>query len=127
MLSGLGPREHLRQHGIAAAVDLPGVGANLQDHLMWGQVHAVRAGRDTGFTPSRATHALAALCDHVVRSPSACCPHSAQPTHPANTLPAHTRSLAARRCAAAMLCYAVLCYAVLCYAMLCWARCAAAA
>ncbi len=33
MLSGLGNADHLRQHGIAVRVDLPGVGANLQDHL----------------------------------------------------------------------------------------------
>lgn len=32
MLSGLGPSEHLRQHGIAVRADLPGVGSNLQDH-----------------------------------------------------------------------------------------------
>jgi len=30
--SGLGPAAHLQQHGIAARVDLPGVGSNLQDH-----------------------------------------------------------------------------------------------
>jgi choline dehydrogenase len=33
MLSGIGPAEHLKEHGIAVAVDLPGVGENLQDHL----------------------------------------------------------------------------------------------
>ena len=33
MLSGIGPADHLREHGIAIAHDLPGVGANLQDHL----------------------------------------------------------------------------------------------
>ncbi|HEY6893734.1 MAG TPA: choline dehydrogenase [Rhodanobacteraceae bacterium] len=33
MLSGIGPPDHLREHGIAVAHDLPGVGANLQDHL----------------------------------------------------------------------------------------------
>jgi choline dehydrogenase-like flavoprotein len=33
MLSGVGPADHLRAHGIAVAADLPGVGANLQDHL----------------------------------------------------------------------------------------------
>ena len=32
MLSGIGPAEHLRQHGIEVRVDLPGVGQNLQDH-----------------------------------------------------------------------------------------------
>ena len=32
-LSGLGPVELLKQHGIEPVIDLPGVGANLQDHL----------------------------------------------------------------------------------------------
>ena len=33
MLSGIGPADELRRHGIQVRVDLPGVGANLQDHL----------------------------------------------------------------------------------------------
>ncbi|HUB88319.1 MAG TPA: choline dehydrogenase [Dyella sp.] len=33
MLSGIGPAAHLREHGIAPIVDLPGVGEGLQDHL----------------------------------------------------------------------------------------------
>jgi choline dehydrogenase len=33
MLSGVGPADHLREHAITPAIDLPGVGANLQDHL----------------------------------------------------------------------------------------------
>jgi choline dehydrogenase-like flavoprotein len=33
MLSGIGPADHLRDHRIGVAHDLPGVGANLQDHL----------------------------------------------------------------------------------------------
>jgi len=32
MLSGIGPADHLAEHGIAVQADLPGVGANLQDH-----------------------------------------------------------------------------------------------
>jgi choline dehydrogenase len=32
MLSGMGPAAHLREQGIAVVADLPGVGANLQDH-----------------------------------------------------------------------------------------------
>jgi choline dehydrogenase-like flavoprotein len=32
MLSGIGPGAHLREHGLDVRVDLPGVGANLQDH-----------------------------------------------------------------------------------------------
>ncbi len=33
MLSGIGPAEHLRKHGIKIAHDLPAVGQNLQDHI----------------------------------------------------------------------------------------------
>ncbi|MEM7333283.1 MAG: choline dehydrogenase [Chloroflexota bacterium] len=33
MLSGIGPAEHLKEHGIDVVMDLPGVGENLQDHL----------------------------------------------------------------------------------------------
>ncbi|MCR4376081.1 MAG: GMC family oxidoreductase N-terminal domain-containing protein, partial [Acidobacteria bacterium] len=32
MLSGIGPADHLRSHGIPLILDLPGVGANLHDH-----------------------------------------------------------------------------------------------
>ena len=32
MLSGIGPADHLAEHGIEALVDSPGVGSNLQDH-----------------------------------------------------------------------------------------------
>ncbi|SOE46463.1 Choline dehydrogenase [Caballeronia arationis] len=33
MLSGLGPSEELRRHGIPTVLDIPGVGRNLQDHF----------------------------------------------------------------------------------------------
>jgi choline dehydrogenase len=33
MLSGVGPAQHLAEHGIEVIVDRPGVGQNLQDHL----------------------------------------------------------------------------------------------
>jgi len=33
MVSGIGPAEHLREFGVPVAIDLPGVGQNLQDHL----------------------------------------------------------------------------------------------
>ena len=45
-LSGLGPAALLQQHGIAPVVDLPGVGANLQDHLQIRSVFKVQ-GVDT--------------------------------------------------------------------------------
>ena len=33
MLSGVGPGDHLREHGVAVVADLPGVGSGLQDHV----------------------------------------------------------------------------------------------
>ena len=33
MLSGIGPAQHLKDHGIEAVADRPGVGQNLQDHM----------------------------------------------------------------------------------------------
>ncbi len=33
MLSGIGPAQHLRQHGITVVADVPGVGENLHDHV----------------------------------------------------------------------------------------------
>ena len=33
MLSGIGPAEHLREHGIAVKLDKPAVGSDLQDHI----------------------------------------------------------------------------------------------
>jgi choline dehydrogenase len=41
MLSGIGPADHLRQHGIDVLHDLPAVGANLQDHPMLATVWPV--------------------------------------------------------------------------------------
>lgn len=34
MRSGIGPQQHLEEHGIECLVDLPGVGANLMDHVV---------------------------------------------------------------------------------------------
>src|ERR671933_85236 len=34
MLSGIGPADHLREHGIEVALDSPAVGAHLQEHPM---------------------------------------------------------------------------------------------
>ncbi|HEU5375313.1 MAG TPA: choline dehydrogenase [Ktedonobacteraceae bacterium] len=39
MLSGVGPAEHLRSVGIEVIADLPGVGENLQDHLVAGAAY----------------------------------------------------------------------------------------
>jgi choline dehydrogenase-like flavoprotein len=42
MLSGIGPAAHLRAHGIAVKVDLPGVGRNLQDRYEVSVTHRAR-------------------------------------------------------------------------------------
>ncbi|MHC4042111.1 GMC family oxidoreductase [Bradyrhizobium sp. 23AC] len=44
MLSGIGPAQHLREHGLEVVRDAPGVGANLQDHMYVHWVHEVRRG-----------------------------------------------------------------------------------
>jgi choline dehydrogenase len=44
MLSGIGPSDELRRHGIDIRVMLPGVGKNLQDHLIAPVVFAYREG-----------------------------------------------------------------------------------
>lgn len=44
-LSGIGPGELLQRHGIAVRRDLPGVGANLQDHLQIRSVYKVQGAK----------------------------------------------------------------------------------
>ena len=44
-LSGVGPAALLRQYGIPVVRDLPGVGANLQDHLQIRAVYKVQGGK----------------------------------------------------------------------------------
>jgi choline dehydrogenase len=41
LLSGVGPAQHLREHGIDVVADRPGVGANLQDHLQLRLIYKV--------------------------------------------------------------------------------------
>jgi choline dehydrogenase len=51
-LSGIGPADHLKAHGIAVVADLPGVGANLQDHLDAATLYHCKT-RDTYDTASQ--------------------------------------------------------------------------
>jgi choline dehydrogenase len=44
MLSGIGPAGRLAEHGMPLVVDAPGVGENLQDHLVAGLAPAARGG-----------------------------------------------------------------------------------
>ena len=55
MLSGIGPADHLHDHGILVHVDSPGVGANLSDHpvvtAMW--AHPAHTGPVGGVQPGQ--------------------------------------------------------------------------
>jgi choline dehydrogenase-like flavoprotein len=54
-ISGIGPRDELEEHGIPVALDLPGVGENLQDRYEVGVVSRMKRDfavlRDATFTP----------------------------------------------------------------------------
>ncbi|MGY6534825.1 MAG: GMC family oxidoreductase [Pararhodobacter sp.] len=52
MLSGIGPADELRTHGIAVVHDLPGVGQNLQDHLDYIITYASRRADVVGLNPA---------------------------------------------------------------------------
>jgi choline dehydrogenase-like flavoprotein len=47
MLSGIGPKTHLQQHGIPVVHDLPGVGQNLQDHVTSNLIYRTSRWQDT--------------------------------------------------------------------------------
>lgn len=56
MLSGVGPADHLREHGISPVVDLGGVGENLHDHPVSTVLWRTRGTTDIGYdhnTPAR--------------------------------------------------------------------------
>lgn len=59
MLSGIGPADHLRAHGIDPIVDLPGVGENLQDHavcpVIFGSAREIPHGGGSGL-PEMQSH-----------------------------------------------------------------------
>jgi choline dehydrogenase len=50
MLSGVGPAEHLRRHGIGVLADLP-VGDNLHDHMFVPMTYCMRSARNRGTAP----------------------------------------------------------------------------
>lgn len=66
MLSGIGPAAHLRAYGIDVVRDLPGVGENLQDHLVHG-VARRSTSRDTLDTAEALTRVGKNLFDYLVR------------------------------------------------------------
>ena len=57
-LSGIGPGALLQQHGIRVERDLPGVGANLQDHLQIRSVYKVQGGQKWGLSLNTMANSL---------------------------------------------------------------------
>lgn len=66
LLSGIGPAAHLREHGVDVVLDLPGVGENLQDHLITGVTRRSRFG-DTLDVAESLARVGKNLFDYVVR------------------------------------------------------------
>lgn len=67
LLSGIGPAEQLKSHGLAVALDLAGVGENLQDHLQGrGLYRLKRKGTMNDRTQGLFNQAMIAL-DYLVR------------------------------------------------------------
>ncbi|KAL5046542.1 hypothetical protein BDW71DRAFT_214596 [Aspergillus fruticulosus] len=62
MVSGIGPAETLRRHGIPRIVDLPGVGQNMWDHLLFGPSYRVSIPTNT-----RIPNNLAFTAEEAVR------------------------------------------------------------
>ena len=58
LLSGIGPRDEIERHGIAMTQELPGVGANLVDHVDFALVYRSSDRRLMGVTPGTALRAI---------------------------------------------------------------------
>ncbi len=62
MRSGIGPADHLRDHGIAVRADLPGVGRNLSNHaILFVAIHLKRAWTAGAFAASASDHVVPVL------------------------------------------------------------------
>jgi choline dehydrogenase-like flavoprotein len=67
MLSGVGPKEHLAEMNIPVVKDLPGVGQNLQDHIMvYGPLFNCKPGQSVGFTDTSLFVGLKAMMNYVL-------------------------------------------------------------
>src|SRR5215472_15536107 len=101
-LSGVGPGELLRAHGIAVVHDLPGVGENLQDHLNSRVVYRVRRPNTLNeISRSWLRQARAGLeyilaprrLDDGSRTDRALCPHPPRSRIPRCAVPVSRRQL----------------------------------
>ncbi len=104
MLSGIGPAEHLREHGIEVVANRPGVGANLQDHLeVYVQQtclqadHAQRASGIPGAPEDRA--AMARLAQTASAPPTISRPAPSSARAPESAIPTCSFTSCRPRCA----------------------------
>jgi choline dehydrogenase-like flavoprotein len=67
LLSGIGPGDELGRHGIPVRHELPGVGANLVDHVDFTLCYKSRSPDLLGFTPRAAARAARGLWDFYRR------------------------------------------------------------
>ncbi len=66
-LSGIGPGEELREHGITVQHELPGVGENLQDHPDALVVHKALTNESMNLSPTWLPHAIKAIWNWLMR------------------------------------------------------------
>jgi choline dehydrogenase len=72
MLSGIGPADALRAHGVRPLMDLPGVGANLSDHPLGFAVYSAAPPMTEGTEAGNHIDALAAVrTDPALTAPNA--------------------------------------------------------
>ena len=67
MLSGIGPADELAKHGIPVALDKPGVGANLQDHLQLRIIYKVSGVKTLNMTYASLIGRAGMGLDYVLR------------------------------------------------------------
>ena len=64
MLSGIGPAQHLKDHGIEVVIDRPEVGANLQDHIDYVSGWSTESETPIGGTLKGTLKMAAAILEH---------------------------------------------------------------
>lgn len=67
LLSGIGPGEQLKQHGIGVVAEAPDVGENLQDHLDWTAIHWAKSSDSIGLHPGFLLKGPGALFKYIVK------------------------------------------------------------
>ncbi|MEM7667046.1 MAG: GMC family oxidoreductase N-terminal domain-containing protein [Pseudomonadota bacterium] len=64
MLSGIGPAEHLKEHGVDVVLDKPAVGSNLQDHIDYVSGWKTESDVPLGQTLKGTLKSLGAMVEH---------------------------------------------------------------